>query len=151
MICCSCKLIVTFDQFISKLNHSVSPKRKSFQYFHLVSSNKSFEISIPFRYNEYDWCPLDIAIMLNNIPMIQLLVQYGAFESSKSKPKKTKMKNLIDCSVVPSEEYRYQSVCHQLSNLSQQNSDETIKKSPSNKLTTDDGQVCHNHKNVNLQ
>ena len=37
-----------------------------------------------FSYNEYDWCPLDIAIMLNNIPMIQLLVQYGAEESRKS-------------------------------------------------------------------
>ena len=37
-----------------------------------------------FSYNEYDWCPLDIAIMLNNMPMIQLLVQYGAEESRKS-------------------------------------------------------------------
>lgn len=49
-----------------------------------------------------------------------------------------------DCSVVPSEEYRYQSVCQQLSHLSQQNSDETMKKWPSTKLTTDDGQVCQN-------
>jgi hypothetical protein len=39
---------------------------------------------IEFRYNEYDWCPLDIAIMLNNIPMIRLLVQYGGEESTKS-------------------------------------------------------------------
>ncbi|CAF3472505.1 unnamed protein product [Rotaria sp. Silwood1] len=76
-------------------------------------------------YNEYDWCPLDIAIMLNNIPMIRLLVEYGGEESSKIQP----------------EECRYQSVCHQLTILSQQNSDETIKKSSSNKLTTDDVQL----------
>ncbi|CAF2508563.1 unnamed protein product [Rotaria sp. Silwood2] len=76
-------------------------------------------------YNEYDWCPLDIAIMLNNIPMIQLLVEYGGEESSKIQP----------------EECRYQSVCQQLTILSQQNSDETIKKSSSNKLTADDVQL----------
>ncbi|CAF1205137.1 unnamed protein product [Rotaria sordida] len=76
-------------------------------------------------YNEYDWCPLDIAIMLNNIPMIQLLVEYGGEESTKIQP----------------EECRYQSVCHQLIILSQQNIDETIKKSSSNKLTTDDVQL----------
>ncbi|CAF1155515.1 unnamed protein product [Adineta steineri] len=75
-------------------------------------------------YNEYDWCPLDIAIMLNNIPMIQLLVQYGAEESSKIQP----------------EECRYQSVCHQLTILSQQNPDEILKKTSSNKLTMDDVQ-----------
>ncbi len=43
-----------------------------------------FEDIILYRYNEYDWCPLDIAIMLNNIPMIRLLVQYGGEESPKS-------------------------------------------------------------------
>ncbi|CAF1034521.1 unnamed protein product [Adineta ricciae] len=75
-------------------------------------------------YNEYNWCPLDIAIMLNNIPMIQLLVQYGAEESLKIQP----------------EECRYESVCHQLAILSQQNPDESTKKSSSNKLTTDDVQ-----------
>lgn len=52
---------------------------------------------------------------------------------------------LSSSSIVPSEECRYQSVCQQLSILSQQNSDETIKKSSSNKLTTDDVQVGHNH------
>ncbi|CAF2442889.1 unnamed protein product [Rotaria sp. Silwood2] len=75
-------------------------------------------------YNEYDWRPLDIAIMLNNILMIQLLLQYGAEESSK----------------IQSEKSRYQSVCHQLSILSEQNSDDSIKKSPSNKLAPDDVQ-----------
>ncbi|CAF1339775.1 unnamed protein product [Rotaria magnacalcarata] len=80
--------------------------------------------SLANSYNEYDWCPLDIAIMLNNIPMIQLLVEYGGEESSR----------------LQSGECRYQSVCHQLSMLSQQNCDETIKKSSSNKLTTDDVQ-----------
>ncbi|UJR24885.1 hypothetical protein I4U23_006253 [Adineta vaga] len=60
--------------------------------------------------------------MLNNIPMIQLLLQYGAEESSK----------------IEHEECRYQSVCQQLTILSQQNPDEIMKKSSSNKLTTDD-------------
>jgi hypothetical protein len=47
--------------------------------------------------------------------------------------------------IVQPEEYRYQSVCHQLSILSQQNPDETIKKCSSNKLTTDDAQVFNNY------
>ncbi|CAF3954969.1 unnamed protein product, partial [Rotaria magnacalcarata] len=76
-------------------------------------------------YNEYDWCPLDIAIMLNNIIMVQLLLQHHAEESSKIQP----------------EESRYQSVCHQLSNLNEQNLDETIKKSSSNRLAPDDIQL----------
>ncbi|CAF3293767.1 unnamed protein product [Rotaria socialis] len=76
-------------------------------------------------YNEYDWCPLDIAIMLNNIIMVQLLLQHHAEESSKLQP----------------EESRYQSVCHQLSNLNEQNLDETIKKSSSNRLAPDDIQL----------
>ena len=42
---------------------------------------------------------------------------------------------------VQPEDYRYQSVCHQLLMLSEQNFDEPIKKSPSSKLTSDDSQV----------
>jgi ankyrin repeat protein len=37
-----------------------------------------------FRYNEHDWSPLDIAIMMNHIPMIHLLLQHGAEESERS-------------------------------------------------------------------
>ncbi|CAF0765306.1 unnamed protein product [Rotaria sordida] len=73
-------------------------------------------------YNEYDWRPLDIAIMLNNILMVQFLLHYGAEESPK----------------LQSTDSRYQSVCHQLSMLSEQHSDDSIKKSPSNKLSPDD-------------
>lgn len=88
-----CELIVTFEQksFCSRNGN----------YFNLVSFNQSLQISIPFRYNEYDWCPLDIAIMLNNIPMIQLLVQYGAIESSKSKSKRmNEFKSRLFCSSI---------------------------------------------------
>jgi len=42
---------------------------------------------------------------------------------------------------VQPEESRYQSVCQQLSNLTELNSDESIKKSSSNKLAPDDIQV----------
>jgi len=99
-----------------------------------------------FSPNEYDWHPLDIAIMLNNIPMIQLLVQFGAQESSKGNFqlswKLNKKENYFHfIFIVQPEECRYQSVCQQLTILSQQNLDETIKKSSSNKLTTDDVQV----------
>lgn len=99
-----------------------------------------------FSSNEYDWHPLDIAIMLNNIPMIQLLVQFGAQESSKSSFQlfwklRNEGKLLFYWYLVQPEECRYQSVCQQLAIFSQQNLDETIKKSSSNKLTTDDVQV----------
>lgn len=33
------------------------------------------------RSNEFDWYPLDVAMMMNNIPMIQLLIEHGADES----------------------------------------------------------------------
>jgi hypothetical protein len=45
---------------------------------------KWITIFYKLRYNEYDWCPLDIAIMLNNIPMMRLLLHYGAEESLRS-------------------------------------------------------------------
>lgn len=100
-----------------------------------------------FSYNEYDWCPLDIAIMLNNIPMIQLLVQYGAEESQKSTTwqwiiDELCANSIINFFLVQPEECRYESVCHQLAILYQQNPDESTKKTSSNKLTTDDVQVC---------
>jgi hypothetical protein len=59
--------------------------------------------------------------MLNNIPMIRLLLHYGANESTKVQP----------------EETRYRSICQQLA----QNSDELIKGSSLNKLSTDENQV----------
>ncbi|CAF5131618.1 unnamed protein product [Rotaria sp. Silwood1] len=62
--------------------------------------------------------------MLNNILMIQLLLQYGAEESPK----------------IQSDKSRYQSIFHQLSILSEQSSDDSIKKSSSNKLAPDDVQ-----------
>jgi hypothetical protein len=80
--------------------------------------------------------------MLNNIPMIRLLAQYGGEESVKSVYDKWWfMIIVIDYLIVQPEECRYQSVCYQLTILSQQNLDETIKKSSSNKLTADDAQV----------
>ncbi|CAF1275538.1 unnamed protein product [Adineta steineri] len=88
---------------------------------HLIQTNENIINS----YNDYDWCPLDIAIMLNNIPMVRLLLHYGANESEKIQP----------------EEIRYQSVCQQLSNLSEQICDESIKKYSSNRLTPDDASL----------
>lgn len=54
-----------------------------------VSLSLSVAPTLPFapcRYNEHDWCPLDIAIMLNNISMIRLLLHYGGEESLRSRP-----------------------------------------------------------------
>ncbi|UJR23904.1 hypothetical protein I4U23_026876 [Adineta vaga] len=88
---------------------------------HLIQTNGNLINS----YNEYDWCPLDIAIMLNNISMIRLLIHYGARESLRIQP----------------EEVRYQSVCQQISMLVEQTSNELIKKSSSNRLTPDDASL----------
>ncbi len=57
--------------------------------------------------------------------MIRLLLHYGANESTKVQP----------------EETRYRSICQQLANLIEQNSDELIKRSSLNKLSTDENQV----------
>ena len=52
---------------------------------------------------------------------------------------------------VQPEECRYRSVCQQLSSHSQLNPDEIIKKSSSNKLTTDDVQVGHISPNLRAE
>ncbi|CAF0904226.1 unnamed protein product [Adineta ricciae] len=85
---------------------------------HLIHANENLVNS----YNEHDWCPLDVAIMLNNISMIRLLLHYGAEESLKIQP----------------EEVRYQSVCQQLVSCTELTTNGSIKKSSSNRLAPDD-------------
>lgn len=113
--------------------------------------NNDREISsldlLHFRSNEYDWYPLDIAIMLNNIPMIRLLLHYGADESSKGRFEKENFLLLFVCEVQP-EEIRYRSVCQQLSDLHAHFPEQSL----TNKSTLDEIQVrmCAEEYSINL-
>ncbi|CAF1557879.1 unnamed protein product, partial [Didymodactylos carnosus] len=80
-------------------------------------------------YNEFDWCPLDLAIMLNNVPMIKLLIQYGAKESEKIQP----------------EDRRYRSVCCILEKL---DNEPTSRKN--SRLTVEDTQRKSREKRRNM-
>lgn len=109
-----------------------------------ISLEKSSMNILHCRSNEYDWYPLDIAIMLNNIPMIRLLLHYGADESSKGMFKRERERGVAYCLylwTVQPEEVRYRSVCQQISDLHTQIGEQSMKKSSTNKLTLDEIQV----------